>query len=88
MAYKKKQYAYETVLKDSVQMMANYIIDKHKELQFNVPDIKLKRKDYHAIRDLILNMTPAQRKEQGINKSTLWQTKKNIQDGKKGQDIR
>ncbi len=82
-AYKKKQYAYETVLRDNVQMMANYIIDKHKELQFNVPDIKLKRKDDNAIRDLILNMTPEQRKELGINKSTLWYIQKNLREGNK-----
>lgn len=41
--YKQKQYAYKTVLSDNVQMLANCIVDKQKELQFNVPDIPIKR---------------------------------------------
>jgi hypothetical protein len=34
-------------------------------------------------RDFILNMTPDQRKELGINKSTLWYIQKNLREGKK-----
>jgi CRISPR-associated protein Cas1 len=64
-------------------MLANYVVDKQKELQFNVPEIQLKRNDDNKTREYILNMTPEQRKELGINKSTLWYIQKNIREGKK-----
>ena len=81
--YKKKQYAYQYVLSDNVQMLANYIVDKQKELQFSVPDIQLKRNDDMAVRDFILNMSPEQWRELGINKSTLWYIRKNLREGRK-----
>jgi CRISPR-associated protein Cas1 len=71
------------MLRDSIQMLANYIADKQKVLHFSVPDIQLKRDDDMATRDFILNMTPEQRKELGINKSTLWYIQKNLREGKK-----
>ncbi len=52
-------------------------------LHFNVPGVPIKRNDDYATRDYILNMTPKQRKELGINKSTLWSIQKNLRDGKK-----
>lgn len=82
-AYKGKQHTYQTVLQDNVQLLANYVQDKQKELQFNVPGVQLKRNDDNAIREYILNMTPEQRNELGINKSTLWYIQKNLKEGKK-----
>jgi CRISPR-associated protein Cas1 len=64
-------------------MLANYIVDKQKELHFNVPGVPIKRNDDNATRDYILNMTPEQRKELGINKSTLWYIRKNLREGKR-----
>jgi CRISPR-associated protein Cas1 len=81
--YKKKQHTYQNVLQDNVQNLANYIADKQKELRFNVPAVQIKRNDDLEVRDKILNMTPEQRKELGINKSTLWYIQKNLRDGKK-----
>jgi CRISPR-associated protein Cas1 len=81
--YKNKNSAYDTILLDNVQQLANYIQDKQKELHFNVPGIQLKRNDDMVTRDFILNMTPGQRKELGINKSTLWYIQKNLRAGKK-----
>lgn len=80
--YKKKQHTYQNVLSDYVQNLANYIQDKQKELRFNVPVIQIKRNDDPDMRDKILNMTPNQRKELGINKSTLWQIQKNLRECK------
>ncbi len=82
-AYKKKQHTYQTVLIDNVQMLANYIVDKQKALQFSVPSVQLKWDDDNATRDFILNMTPEQQKELGINKSTLWYIQNNLREGKK-----
>jgi CRISPR-associated protein Cas1 len=48
-----------------------------------VPGVPIKRNDDNAIMDYILNMTPEQRKELGINKSTLWYIQKNLRAGKK-----
>jgi hypothetical protein len=42
-----------------------------------------KANDDNATRDYILNMTPEQRKELGINKSTLWYIQKNLREGRK-----
>ncbi len=39
-------------------MLANYIVDKHKELRFNVPDVTIKRDDDNRTREYTLNMTP------------------------------
>jgi CRISP-associated protein Cas1 len=71
------------MLSDNVQKLANYIVDKQKEIQFNVPGVPIKRNDDNTTRDFILNMTPEQRKELGINKSTLWHIQKNLREGKK-----
>lgn len=81
--YKGKQHTYQTVLSDNVQLLANYIQDKQKELHFSVHSVQLKRNDDMATRDYILNMTPEQRRELGINKSTLWYIQKNLREGKK-----
>ena len=64
-------------------MLANHILEKQKVLHFSIPDIQLKRNDDNATIDYILNMTPEQRKELGINKSTLWYIQKNLREGKK-----
>ena len=50
---------------------------------FSVPGVPIKRNDDNATREYILNMTPEQRKELGINKSTLWYIQKNLREGKK-----
>ena len=64
-------------------MLANYISDRQKELHFNVPGVPIKRNDDNETRDFILNMTPEQRKELGINKSTLSYIQKNLRECKK-----
>ena len=48
-----------------------------------MPGVPIKRNDDNKTRDFILNMTPDQRKELGINKSTLWYIQKNLREGKK-----
>jgi len=44
--------------------------------------MKLNRNDNLELREKILNMTTEERKRLGINKSTLWQIKKNLSEGK------
>lgn len=81
-SYKKKNYSYQTILLDMVQILANHIAGKSMNLEFNIPEMKIQRNDSVELRNKILKMTPKQRKESGINKSTLWYMKKNIQSGK------
>lgn len=81
--YKKKQYTYQNILQDNVQKLANYLQDKHTELKFTIPELHIRRTDDIKIRELIKNMTPEERRARGINKSTLWYQKKNLQEGKK-----
>jgi CRISPR-associated protein Cas1 len=43
----------------------------------------IQRDDSLILIDKVLKMTPDERKRLGINKSTLWYMKKNIQNGKR-----
>jgi CRISPR-associated protein Cas1 len=65
-----------------VQQLANFILEKKQEMEFNVPLMKLNRKDNLKLKEKILNMTNQERKELGINKSTLWYIRKNLLEGK------
>ena len=79
----KKRYSYQNILHDKVQQLANFISDKQKNFDFDIPKIIIQRNDDVQIREKILNMTPEQRKQCGINKSTLWYLKNNLTKGKK-----
>lgn len=81
--YKKKNYAYDTLLQDNVQLLANFIQDKTTEFKFDIPNIEIMRDDDVEMRDFLVNMTREQRKQLGINKSTLWYMRKNLREGKK-----
>ena len=82
-AYKGKNYSYESILLDDVRQLANFILDKKKDLQFDIPEIEVERSDSKEIRQKILNMSLDERKRLGINKSTLWYQKKKLTEGKK-----
>ena len=77
-----KQYSYQIILQDNLQQLANFIVEKKKGLDFVIPKMKLNRNDNVELRDKILNMTSYERKQLGINKSTLWYIKKNLSEGK------
>ena len=52
------------------------------KLQFNVPEVKAKRKDNAEIRSKVSSITPQACKRLGINKSTLWYMQKHVREGK------
>lgn len=64
-------------------MLAGFIQNKQDKLKLNIPSIKINRNDNIGIRDTLLNMTPEERRQLGINRNTLWYIKKNLRDGKK-----
>ena len=77
-----KNYSYQIILQDNLQQLSNFILEKKKEFDFVIPKMKLKRNDNVELREKILNMTTTERKQLGINKSTLWYIKKNLSEGK------
>ena len=77
-----KQYSYQIILQDNLQQLSNFIVDKKKDFDFVIPKMKLQRNDDVEIRNKIVNMTTEQRKQLGINKSTLWYVKKSLLEGK------
>ena len=69
-------------MQDNLQQLANFIVDKKKEFNFIIPKMNLNRNDSLVLTEKILNMTTEERKQLGINKSTLWYIKKNLSEGK------
>jgi hypothetical protein len=49
----------------NVQQLANLIVGKLKDLQFAIPVVKIRRKDSIELRQRILRMSPAEKKEAG-----------------------
>jgi len=76
-----KQFSYQTILLDCIQQLANYVIGKRKELQLNIPLVKIRRSDPIELWQKILDLSPDVRKALGINKSTLWYQQKNLVEG-------
>jgi CRISP-associated protein Cas1 len=51
-------------------------------LELAIPTVKIQRNDPLELQQGILEMSPAERKRLGINKSTLWYQKKKLAAGK------
>jgi len=81
-----KNYSYQVMLQDNLQQLSNFLVDKKEEFDFVIPKMKLNKNDNVELRERILNMTSNERKELGINKSTLWNIQKNLSEGKKFPD--
>lgn len=80
--FKGRNATYQTILHRNVQMLANFVIDKNKQLDFHVPIFAFKRNDGLNIQQRIFAMTPEERKRRGISKSGLWYQKKKLAQGK------
>src|SRR5271157_442415 len=80
--YKKRNSKYDTILQDNVQQLANYLQDKSKKLQFDIPALQMSRNDDLKVREYLQNMTPEERRGLGINRNTLWYIQKNLREGK------
>ena len=77
-----KNYSYQVILQDNLQQLSNFILEKKKEFDFVIPKINLNRNDNLELREKILNMSSDERKQLGINKSTLWYIQKNLSEEK------
>ncbi|MBS3921966.1 MAG: CRISPR-associated endonuclease Cas1 [Nitrosarchaeum sp.] len=80
--YKGKNYYYDIILSDNISKLSLFISEKNKNIIFDIPNLSFKRNDYLSLKEKILKMTPEQRKKLGINKSTLFYMKKNLQNDK------
>ena len=80
--FRNKQYGLENIMFENIREVSRYIIGNSKQLEFSIPDIKIKRNDNSQIRDKIMSIDPEKRKELKINKSTLWYQQKKIKEGK------
>ena len=79
-----RNHSFQNILLDNTQMLSNFISGKAKKLGFLIPDMPFENSlDFKKIKQDLIQMTPERRKELGINKSTLWYLKKNIESGKK-----
>jgi CRISP-associated protein Cas1 len=78
-----KSYTYQNILLNNVQRLANFLLDKRKDIQFDVPSAQIMKTDSLEIRERISNITPNKRKRLGINKSTLWYQKRHLSEGKR-----
>ena len=76
-------YSYQFILLDNIQQLANFIVDKKKEFEFSIPKKPFTLNYNIDIKDKIIKMTTKERKQLGINKSTLHYMKKNLQQNKK-----
>jgi len=77
--YKGKNFAYQNILYDLISQLAHFISDKKKTIDFDVPKLEINRDDTILLKEKLLSMTPEQRKRLGINKSTLWYIKRNLE---------
>jgi CRISPR-associated protein Cas1 len=53
-----------------------------KQLEFVIPDIKIKRSDNAQVRHNLMSIDPDKRKKLKISKSTLWYQQTKIREGK------
>lgn len=80
--YKKRHFTYQNILYDNISQLAQFVYNKKKTLEFIVPHIEINRNDNLLLRKRILSMTPEERRDLKINKSTLWYMKHHIKNNK------
>jgi len=67
---------------DCVSQLANFVVGKRKELEFNIPNTKVSRSDSVELGNKILSITMSERKGLALNKATLWYQQKKVGEGK------
>lgn len=77
--YRSRNFTYQNILYDNIQQLAHFVSEKKKGIEFVIPKIEIIRDDTISMRERILSMTPDERRKLGINKSTLWYMKKNLE---------
>jgi CRISPR-associated protein Cas1 len=74
-AYKRKFYCWDAVIRLKAQELSNYILDRMNGVVFSEPRPILHRIDSEAVRNQILLMTASDARKRGIRRNTLWYLK-------------
>jgi len=69
--FRNKQHTLENIMFENIRELSKYNTGNSENLEFTIPDIKIKRNDNSQIRERIMYTDPEKRKELKINKSTL-----------------
>lgn len=76
------QMAYDNVMLENIRLLAKFLENGGKVLDFEIPEIKPYRNDDIELRNRIMAITPEDKKKLKINKSTLWYRQKKIKENK------
>lgn len=80
--YVGRKYSWSYIILLKTRELAQYLLNKRRDINFSTPSIKLTRIDNHEIREKILKFPYSKAKKLGINKSTLWYLKQNAMSDK------
>ncbi len=75
--YKGRFYSWDTLIRLKAQELANYILGKRAELNFDEPTLELNRIDSVAVRRMILSLKTSDARKLGLGKSTLHYLREN-----------
>jgi len=75
--YKGRSYSWDTVIRVKAQELANYILGKRAEVDFDEPTPELNRIDSVAVRKIILSLKTSDARKRGLAKSTLHYLREN-----------
>ena len=82
MVFHPHQIAYDNVMLENIRLLAKFLENDEKVLNFEIPGIKPYRDDDIELRNKITSFTQEDRKQLKINKSTLWYRQKKIKENK------
>ena len=80
--FRGKFHTYDNVMLENIRLLAKFLENGEKVLDFEISEIKPYRNDDIELRNRIMAITPEDRKKLKINKSTLWYRQKKIKEGK------
>lgn len=80
--FRGKFHTYDNVMLENIRLLAKFLENGEKVLDFEIPEIKPYRNDDIELRNRIMAITPEDRKKLKINKSTLWYRQKKIKENK------
>ena len=80
--FRGKSHTYDNVMLENIRLLAKFLENSDKVLEFEIPEIQPYRNDDIELRNRIMAITPEDRKKLKINKSTLWYRQKKIKENK------
>nr|WP_268765992.1 CRISPR-associated endonuclease Cas1 [Methanohalophilus halophilus] len=80
--YRNKQHTWSAILLLKTRELAQYLVGKHKTVDFVSPVYEIERQDNMEIRQLILDISYVEWKKLGFSKGTLHYMKQNAKSGK------